>query len=156
MRRYFEQKHSVSVFGHSISLNLARWHPLFRKVTCSPDGYFLNEDNSLVLLEFKFPFKRKIAVNRIPNHYRDQIQTGLAFNGESVNKGLYVNAYFRMCSLKQLEPSRVHNHFLNGGIRIAPKIHLYLHGEFVICSASKKITNEILDLGATKSKKKVS
>ena len=115
VRRYFEQKHSVSVFGHSISLNLVSWHPLFRTVTCSPDGYFLNKDNSLVLLEFKCPFKRKIAMNRIPNHFRDQIQTGLAFSGESVNKGLYVDAYFRMCSLKQLEPSRVHNQFLNGG-----------------------------------------
>ena len=58
VRRYFEQKHSASVFGHSISLNLASWHPLFRKVTCSPDGYFLNKDNSLVLLEFKCPFRR--------------------------------------------------------------------------------------------------
>ena len=39
-------------------------------------------------------------MNRIPNHYRDQIQTGLAFSGKSANKGLYVDAYFRMCSLK--------------------------------------------------------
>ena len=106
--RYFEQKHSVSAFGHSISLNLASRHPLFRKVTCSPDGYFLN--------------KRKIAINRIRNHYRDQIQTGLAFRGESVNKGLYVNAYFRMCSLKQLELSQVPTSFLT---HTALKIHPY-------------------------------
>ena len=38
VRKYFEQKHSVSVFGHSISLNLAKDHHLFKKVTCSPDG----------------------------------------------------------------------------------------------------------------------
>ena len=103
--RTFEQKHSVSVFGHSISLDLSSYHSPFRKVTCSPDGYFLNKDNSLVLLEFKCNFKRKTVINRIPNHYRDQIQTGLVFSGESVNKGLYVDVYFRMCSLKQLEPS---------------------------------------------------
>ena len=29
VRRYFEQKHSVSAFGHSVSLNLASYHPLF-------------------------------------------------------------------------------------------------------------------------------
>ena len=115
VRRYFEQKHSVSVFGHSISLNLASDHPLFRKVTSSPDGYFLNKDNSLVLVEFNCPFKRKIAINRIPSYYSDQIQTGLAFSGERVNKGLFVDAYFRMCSLKHLEPSLAHNQFLNGG-----------------------------------------
>ena len=115
LRRYFEQKHSVSVFGHSISLNHLSDHPLFRKVTCSPDGSFSNKDNSLVLVEFKCPIKRKIAINRIPSYYNDQIQTGLAFSGERVNKGLFVDAYFRICSLKQLEPSLAHNQLLNRG-----------------------------------------
>ena len=49
-RKYFE-KHSVSVFGHTLSLNLAENDPLFGKITCSPNGYFLNSDNELVLLE---------------------------------------------------------------------------------------------------------
>ena len=44
-RKYFEKKHSVSVFGRTLSLNLAENDPLFGKVTCSPDGYFLNSDN---------------------------------------------------------------------------------------------------------------
>ena len=39
-RKYFEKKHSVSVFGHSLSLNLPENDPLFGKITCSPDGYF--------------------------------------------------------------------------------------------------------------------
>ena len=55
-RKYFEKKHSVSVFGHTVSLNLAENDPLFGKITFSPDGYFLNSDNELVLLEFKCPF----------------------------------------------------------------------------------------------------
>ena len=53
--KYFEQKHSPSVFGHSVSLNLAKYHPLYKKVTCSLDGYFLNKDGSIALLEFKCP-----------------------------------------------------------------------------------------------------
>ena len=60
-RKYFEKKHSVSVFGHTVSQNFADNDPLFGKVTCSPDGYFLNSDNKLVLLEFKCPFKREIS-----------------------------------------------------------------------------------------------
>ena len=104
-RKYFEKKHSASVFGHSVTLNLAKGHPLYKKVTCSPDGYFLSKDGSIVLLEFKCPFKRKITTHRIPHHYTRQIQTGLAFSGEKVNKRLFVDAYFRMCTLKQLEPS---------------------------------------------------
>ena len=95
-RKYFEKKHSVSVFGHSLSLNLAENDPLFRKITCSPDGYFLNSDNELVLLEFKCSFKRDIAKNCIPSYYRDQIQIGLALSGESVKKGLFINNQFRI------------------------------------------------------------
>ena len=34
IRRYFEEKNSVKVFGHTISLNLAKDHPLYGKVTC--------------------------------------------------------------------------------------------------------------------------
>ena len=155
VRRYFEQKHSVSVFGHSISLfYLASSNPLFRKVTCSPDGYFLNVDNSLVLLEFKCPFKRKIAVNRIPTYYGDQIQTGLAFIGESVNKGLFVDAYFRMCSLKQLEPSLEHNQTLNGGNIYRTKNNSVLAWGVCYLFSKQRITlnqHKIIDLGATKS-----
>ena len=105
----------VPVFGHTVSLNLAENDPLFEKVTCSPEGYFLNSDDKMVLLEFKCPFKREIAKNRIPSQYSDQIQTGLALSGESVNKGLFVDNYFRICSLKQIVPSPAHNHILNGG-----------------------------------------
>ena len=138
VRRYFEQKHSVSVFGHSIFLNLERWHPLYQKVTCSLDGYFLYKDNELVLLEFKCPFKRKIAMKCIPEQYKDQIQTFLAFSGEKVNKGLFVDAYFRMCSLKQPEPSLKHNPHINGVGHIPQKTLQFLRGAFAIYSASKK------------------
>ena len=114
-RKYFEKKHSVSVFGHTLSLSLSENGPLFGKVTCSPDGYFLNSDNELVLLEFKCPFKREIARKRIPSYYREQIQTGLALSGESVNKGLFVDNQFRICSLQKIKPSSSHNPILNGG-----------------------------------------
>ena len=114
MHKYFETKHSVSVFGHSLSLNLAENDPLFGKITCSPDGYFLNSDNELVLLEFKCPFKRDIAKNCNPSYCRDQIQTGLALSGESVKKGLFIDNQFRICSLQQIEPSSSHNSPING------------------------------------------
>ena len=114
-RKYFEKKHSVSVFGHSLSLNFAENDPLFGKITCSPDGYFLNSDNELVLLEIKCPFKRDIAKNCIPSYYKDQIQTDLSLSGESVNKGLFIDNQFRICSLHQIEPSSSHNSTINGG-----------------------------------------
>ena len=65
-REYIEWKHSTQVFGYTISLNLAKTHPLYGKVTCSPDGFFQDLDESLTLLEIKCPFTRKIAVNKIP------------------------------------------------------------------------------------------
>ena len=52
-REYIEWKHNTKVFGHTISLNLAKTHPLYGKVTCSPDGYFQALDESLILLEIK-------------------------------------------------------------------------------------------------------
>ena len=113
IRKFFEQKHSVTVFGQSISLDLAKDNPLYRKVTCSPDGYFKTSDNTFALLEFKCPFKRKIAINAIPRYYRDQIQTGLALSGDMVPNGLFVDAYFRMCSFDQIGPCQSHNSFLN-------------------------------------------
>ena len=108
-REYIEWKHNTQVFGHTISLNLAKTHPLYGKVTCSPDGYFQALDESLTLLEIKCPFTRKIAVNKIPTLYRDQVQTGLALSGELVTKGLFVDCCFRMCSLSQLGMNLTHN-----------------------------------------------
>ena len=108
-REYIEWKHNTKVFGHTISLNLAKTHPLYGKVTCSPDGYFQALDESITLLEIKCPFTRKIAVNNIPALYRDQVQTGLALSGEFVTKGLFVDCYFQMCSLIQLGMNLNHN-----------------------------------------------
>ena len=108
-REYIEWKHNTKVFGHTISLNPAKTHPLYGKVTCSPDGYFQAFDESLILLEIKCPFTRKIATNKIPAVYRDQVQTGLALSGEFVTKGLFVDCYFRMCSLTQLGMNLNHN-----------------------------------------------
>ena len=39
-RAYLEWEHNTHLFGNTISLNLAKDHPLYGKVTCSPDGYF--------------------------------------------------------------------------------------------------------------------
>ena len=65
-RAYLEWEHNTKIFGHTTSLNLAKDHPLYGKVTCSPDGYFEARDKTIVLLEFKCPYKRKIVVNKIP------------------------------------------------------------------------------------------
>ena len=115
-RAYLEWEHHTQVFGNTISLNLAKDHPLYGKVTCSPDGYFQALDGSIVLLEFKCPFKRKIAVNKTPAYYRDQIQTGLALSGELVTKGVFVDACFRTCSLSQLGMHLAHNARPHGGV----------------------------------------
>ena len=45
--------------------------------------------------------------------YRDQI---LALSGESVTKGLFVDAYFRMCKIGQLEMNLEHNTNHNCGV----------------------------------------
>ena len=114
-RAYIEWEHNTQVFRDTHSLNLAEDHPLYGKVTCSPDGYFQALDGSIVLLEFKCPFKRKIAVNKIPSLYRDQVQTGLALSGKLVTKGLFVDCCFRMCSLSQLGRNLEHNAYPNYG-----------------------------------------
>ena len=108
-REYIEWKHNTKVFGQTISLNLPKSHPLYGKVTCSPDGYFQALDKSLILLEIKCPFSRKISAFKIPALYRDQVQTGLALSGDFVTKGLFVDCYFRMCSLNQLGINLNHN-----------------------------------------------
>ena len=154
VRRYFEQKHSVKVFGHTMSLNLAKDQPLYGKVTCSPDGYFSYKDESIVLLEFKCPYKRKIAVNQIPRQYADQIQTGLALSGESVEKGLFVDACFRMCLLKQLGLGLEHNPLLNRGVVHRKKKPSALACGVCLLHSKEKLfetQDKLFDLGATKS-----
>ena len=108
-REYIEWNHNTPVFGHSLSLNLAKDHPLYGKVTCSPDGYFQALDGSIVLVEIKCPFTQKLVVKAIPQMYRDQLQTGLALSEELVTKGLFVDCCFRMCSLTQLGLNLAHN-----------------------------------------------
>ena len=117
----------------------------------------MNSVNELVLLEFKCPFKREIAKKRIPLQYSDQIQTGLALSGESVNKGLFVDNYFRICSLKQIEPSSAHNPILNGGKVYQSKNGStlawgirYLYSKQKLSPKQKK---NIIDLGSAKSSK---
>ena len=152
-RKYFEKKHSVSVFGHSLSLNLAENDPLFEKVTCSPDGYGLNSNNELVLLEFKCPFKRDIAKNCIPSYYRDQIQTGLALSGDSVNKGLFVDNQFRICSFEQIESSSLHNPTINGGKVYRAKGGSALAWGICYLYSKQKLSpkqKNIIDLGSAK------
>ena len=151
--KYFEKKHSVSVFGHSLSLNLAENDPLFGKITCSPDGYFLNSDNELVLLKFKCPFKQDIARNHIPSYYRDQIQTCLALSGESVNKGLFVDNQFRICSLQQIELSSSHNPTINRGKVYRAKDGSVLAWGICYLYSKQKLSpkqKNIIDLGSAK------
>ena len=151
-RAYLEWKHNTKVFGHTISLNLAKTHPLYGKVTCSPDGYFQAFDESLILLEIKCPFTRKIAVNKIPALYRDQVQTGLALSGEFVTKGLFVDCCFRMCSLSQLGMSLSHNqtqhHTFHRTKTLFPQAWgiCILEGKYPIIDRQKSLLN----LGTTK------
>ena len=153
-REYIEWKHDTKVFGHTISLNLPKSHPLYGKVTCSPDGYFQALDKSLILLEIKCPFIRKIAssFNKIPALYRDQVQTGLALSGEFVTKGLFVDCYFRMCSLNQLGINLNHNtiHHYTSHITSTPFPQAW---GICILESKYKLPRQasLLNLGATKS-----
>ena len=150
-RAYTEWKHNTQVFGHTISLNLAENHPLYGKVTCSPDGYF---EASIVLLEFKCPFKRKIVVNKIPAMCRDQVQTGLALSGELVTKGLFVDCYFRMCSLSQLGMNLAHNPTPHYGVMHKTKTPFPQAWGICILESKHKLTpkqSALLNLGTTKS-----
>ena len=153
-RAYIEWKHNTLVFGSTISLNLAKDHPLYGKVTCSPDGYFQALDGSIVLLEFKCPLKRKIAVHKIPALYRDQIQTGLALSGELVTKGLFVDCCFRMCSLFQLGMNLTHNTGPHYGAIHKPKTPFPQAWGICILESKRKLTYNqaaLFNLGTTTS-----
>ena len=153
-RSYFEWEHNTQVFGHTISLNLAKDHPLYGKVTCSPDGYYQALDGSIMLLEFKCPFKRKIAVHKTPMQYRDQIQTGLALSGDSVTKGLLVDACFRMCLLAQLGMNLSHNVIPHAGVIHKAKTPFPKAWGICILESAQKITPNqggLFNLGATTS-----
>ena len=153
-RAYIEWKHNTQVFGNTISLNLAENHPLYGKVTCSPDGHFEALDGSIVLLEFKCPFKRKIVVNKIPALYRDQVQTGLALSGELVTKGLFVDCCFLMCSLSQLGMNLAHNPTPHYGVMHKTKTPFPQAWGICILESKHKLTPNqaaLLNLGTTKS-----
>ena len=152
-RDYIEWKHNTQVFGDTISLNLAKDHPLYGKVTCSPDGYFQALNGSIVLLEIKCPFKRKIAVNTIPALYRDQVQTGLALSGELVTKGLFVDCCFRMCSLTQLGMHLTHNTGPHGATHKTKTPFPQAWGICILESQQKLTPNQaaLLNLGTTTS-----
>ena len=153
-RDYIEWKHNTKVFGNTISLNLAEGHPLYGKVTCSPDGYFQALDGSIVLLEFKCLFKRKIVVNKIPALYRDQVQTGLALSGELVTKGLFVDCCFRMCSLSQIGMNLTHNSGPHYGAIHTTKTPFPQAWGICILESQRKLTPKqaaLLNLGTTTS-----
>ena len=147
-RAYIEWNHDTQVFGHTIALNLAKNHPLYGKVTCSPDGYFKARDGSIVLLEIKCHFKRKIVVNKIPPMYRDQVQTGLALSGE------FVDCCFRMCSLSQLGMNLAHNSIPHYGVIHKTKTPFLQAWGICILESQHKLTpkqSALLNLGTTKS-----
>ena len=111
-------------------------------------------DGSIVLLEFKCPFRRKIAVHKTPAQYRDQIQTGLALSGESVTKGLFVDACFRMCSLSQLGMNLAHNATPHGGLIHKTKTPFPRAWGICILESKQKLTlnqASLLNLGTTTS-----
>ena len=154
-RAFIEWCHNTKVFGDTSSLNLAKDHPLYGKVTCSPDGYFQALDGSIVLLEFKCPFTRKIVVHKIPALYCDQVQTGLALSGELVTKGLFVDCYFRMCSLSQLGMNLAHNAGPHGGSIHKTKTPFPRAWGICILESRRKLASKqaaLLNLGTTTSR----
>ena len=153
-RNYIEWKHNTEVIGDTILLNLAKDHPLYGKVTCSPDGYFQTLDGSIILLEFKCPITHNIAVHKIPALYRDQVQTGLALSGELVTKGLFVDCCFRMCSLSQLGMHQAHNAGPNGGMIHNTKTPFPRAWGICILESKRKLSSKqaaLLNLGTTTS-----
>ena len=154
-RAYFEWEHNNNVFGYNLSLNLAKDHPLYCKGTCSTDGYFKPTYDTIALLEFKCPYKRKIVVHKTPAQYRDQLQTGLALSGEWTTKGLFVDTYFRMCSLGQLGMNLAHNAALNGGVVHKTKTPFPRAWGICFLRSKTKLNpkqTQLLDLGGVQSK----
>ena len=111
---YFKKKHSGSVFGYKSSLRPPIDSPLYGKLIFSPDGYFFDhKKNALKLLELKCTHTRRIVRGVVPSHYLDQIQTGLHLS--NINKAVYVDSCFRMCSWRQLNDGTSHISSLNKG-----------------------------------------
>ena len=111
---FLKKKYSVSIFGYNSSLKLSIDSPLYGKLTFSPDGYFFdNKRGALRLIEFKYTHTRQIVTGSVPEHYLDQIQTGLHLS--ELNKAVYVDSCFRICSWIQLKTGMNHNSCFNRG-----------------------------------------
>ena len=131
-------------------------HFIERSHAACPDGYFKQRDNTFALLEFKCPFKRKIAMNTIPRYYHDQTQTGLALSGDMVSSGLFVDAYFRMYSLELIGPCQSHNSFLNGTNKYKTESETPLAWGVCYIFGKQRISKKqkaIIDLGSIKTTK---
>ena len=66
-RAYIEWEHNTQVFGNTITLNLSEGHPLYGKVTCSPDGYFQALDGSI---EIGARSGKESSLSRFSRHRR--------------------------------------------------------------------------------------
>ena len=87
---------------------------MYGKLTFSPDGYlFDNKIGALRLIEFKCPHTRQIVRGSVPEHYLGQIQTGLHLS--ELNKAVYVDSCFRICSRIELKTGMNHNSCFNRG-----------------------------------------
>ena len=109
-----KKKCSVYIFGYNSSLKLPIDSPLYGKLTFSLDGYFFdNEKGDLILIEFKCPHTRQIVRGSVPEHYLDQVQTGLHLS--ELNKAVCVDSCLRICSWIQLKTGMNHNSCFNRG-----------------------------------------
>ena len=73
-----------------------------------------------------------------------------------MNNRLFVDNYFRICSLKQIEPSPSHNPILNGGKVYQAKDGSTLAWDICYLYSKQKLSpkqKNIIDLGAAKSSK---
>ena len=93
--RYVSKVYNCTVYGDNMFINNDSNDP----TSFSPDG-LAHINNEIVLLEFKCPYGRNPG-NTIPNYYYPQVQYGLCLI-DIAERGLFVDASFRPCSLSQV------------------------------------------------------
>lgn len=124
--RIFEQMYSCKVVGRDLTI-VTKYGFM-----CSPDGYCVarvNEETGLpdssaepkiYVIEFKSPITRSIVYDkRFPlAAYEAQIQCALALSSDIVDRGLFVEMQFLVCSLDTLYLEGRYNKSIHSGLCI--------------------------------------
>ena len=112
-REFFERKHSVSVFGYKSSITPHPDSPLSGKLSFSPDGFFFDHKQNALKL------KVQVATHKA-NRKRRRSRPIFRPNSNrlllsDINKTVYVDFCFKMCSWGQLNDGMSHNSSLKNG-----------------------------------------